>query len=253
MSTLLSTTQATVTEEVQVFTFGDLTLRALLLEGEPWFVAKDVAQALGYSETAAMTRRLDEDEKMSANLAGISPTNPVVTVLSESGLYSAILGSKVEGAKAFKKWVTAEVLPAIRKTGAYQVQKSEDALVLQAFEILQARADRAEAELAVVRPKAEVFDQVLTAEHTFGFRDLAKALRDRFPINEADLRRVLREKRILTPSGPLDVYSAAIDAGWAVRRPVGSWGKRERFQVRFTTKTLTWLLERLAPLEGLTA
>lgn len=83
-------------------------------DGEPWFVASDVAGILGYRMASDMTRRLDPDEKGTRSVrtpGGIQE----VSVINESGLYSAILGSKVEGAKAFKRWVTSEVLPSIRK------------------------------------------------------------------------------------------------------------------------------------------
>ena len=78
-------------------------------DGEPWFVAKDVAEILGYSETNRMTSRLDEDESMSAKLAGM---NMYSTLINESGLYNAILRSIKPNAREFRKWVTGEVLPS---------------------------------------------------------------------------------------------------------------------------------------------
>ena len=93
--------------------------------GEIWFVASDVAEALGYSEAKDMTRNLDDDEKGRQ----IVPTlggDQEMTVINEPGLYSAILKSRKPEAKAFKKWVTSEVLPSIRKTGSYAVQKPQN-------------------------------------------------------------------------------------------------------------------------------
>jgi prophage antirepressor-like protein len=95
-------------------------------DGEIWFVAKDVCDALGFSETAAATRHLDSDEKMPVKLTGISTTNPVVTIINESGLYSLVLRSRKPEAKKFKKWVTGEVLPSIRKHGAYVNKQMAD-------------------------------------------------------------------------------------------------------------------------------
>jgi hypothetical protein len=86
-------------------------------DGEPWFIAKDVAGILDYSDAHEMCSRLDEDDKQNRQIAGFG--NRGVIVINESGLYSAILGSRKPEAKKFKKWVTSEVLPAIRKTGAY--------------------------------------------------------------------------------------------------------------------------------------
>lgn len=240
-------------DAVQAFDFNGLTLRALLVEGEPWFIAKDVADVLGYGLTGDMLRNLDEDEKGMQIVH--TPGGPQqMATITESGLYSAILRSRKPEAKAFKRWVTHDVLPAIRRTGAYEKPKTEEEKVLEVFELLRAQAEESRRELEVARPKAEVYDKILTPEHTFGFRDLCKTLREHFPINEADVKRVLRAKKILTPARVLgrdrmDVYSAAIDRGWAVRHPSGKWGGKERFQPRFTTKTLEWLLAELAPLE----
>lgn len=104
---------------LQTFRFTDtLILRGFLRDGEPWFVAGDVSTALDYSEAKDMTRNLDDDEKGRQ----IVPTlggDQEMTVINESGLYSAILKSRKPEAKAFKKWVTSEVLPSIRKTGSY--------------------------------------------------------------------------------------------------------------------------------------
>lgn len=97
-------------------------IRGGLLKDEPYFVAMDIAKALEYSETAMMLRRLDDDEimELSADLAGgFSKHASSIKIINESGLYNAILGSKKPQAKAFKKWVTSEVLPSIRKNGSY--------------------------------------------------------------------------------------------------------------------------------------
>ena len=91
-------------------------VRTLLIDSEPYFVAKDVAEILGYSETNALTKRLDSDEFISDKLEGM---NMKSVLLNESGLYNAIFGSKLENAKKFRKWVFSEVLPSIRKHGAY--------------------------------------------------------------------------------------------------------------------------------------
>lgn len=90
--------------------------------GEPWFVAKEVAAILDYSDAEAMTRRLDDDEKSNRQIVGLgSPTGGKgITLINESGLYSAILGSTKPEAKPFKRWVTHDVLPSIRKTGKYE-------------------------------------------------------------------------------------------------------------------------------------
>ncbi len=102
------------------YQFDDTPVRIVIVAGDPWFVANDVAKALGYSLAANMAKMLDDDEK------GIHIVNTLggeqsVIVISESGMYAAVLKSRKEEAKRFRKWVTGEVLPSLRKTGQYQM------------------------------------------------------------------------------------------------------------------------------------
>lgn len=101
-------------------------IRGLKIEGEPWFVGKDIAEALGYADTAAALKKHvdDEDKKLfkADDLPTLKMSNYGAYLVNESGLYSLMLKSKLPGAKKFKRWVTSEVLPSIRKTGAYSMQ-----------------------------------------------------------------------------------------------------------------------------------
>ena len=99
--------------------FGNI--RSMEIGGEPWFVGKDVATALGYAKPEnAVSNHVDSEDKTSTLIQGSgSNYKSKAIIINESGLYSLILGSKLDGAKRFKRWVTSEVLPAIRKTGAY--------------------------------------------------------------------------------------------------------------------------------------
>lgn len=108
--------------ELQVFQNNEFgQVRTLIIENEPWFVGKDVADALGYERTAdAIRSHIDEDDKGVGKIQTPGGTQEMV-IINESGLYSLILSSKLPSAKKFKRWVTGEVLPAIRKTGQYQV------------------------------------------------------------------------------------------------------------------------------------
>ena len=96
-------------------------IRGLKIEGEPWFVGKDVAAALGYSDTAQAIRKHIDDEDKGVVESTTPGGKQNITIINESGLYSLMLKSKLPGAKKFKRWVTSEVLPSIRKTGAYSV------------------------------------------------------------------------------------------------------------------------------------
>lgn len=123
-------------------------IRGLKIEGEPWFVGKDIAEALGYADTAAALKKHvdDEDKKLfkADDLPTLKTSNYGAYLINESGLYSLMLKSKLPGAKKFKRWVTSEVLPSIRKTGAYSMPgagraaPAEDAM----FERLWAELER---------------------------------------------------------------------------------------------------------------
>lgn len=108
--------------ELQIFNseeFGEI--RTVTIDNEPWFVGKDVATALGYSNTRdALATHVSEEDKNTVVISDGKRGNPNQVVINESGLYALIFGSKLESAKRFKRWVTSEVLPTIRKTGSYQ-------------------------------------------------------------------------------------------------------------------------------------
>ena len=108
--------------EVKLFNSQEFgKLRGLEIDGEPWFVGKDVAQALGYAkERNAIAAHVEDEDRKDAPIQGTLGGTQNMTIINESGLYSMIFGSKLESARRFKHWVTAEVLPAIRKTGSYQ-------------------------------------------------------------------------------------------------------------------------------------
>lgn len=106
---------------VLAFMLDDCHLRVMLIDGEPWFVASDVCAALGISRTDDGVSRLDDDEKDTGSIRTLGGQQDM-TIVNESGLYSLILGSRKPEAKRFKKWITAEVLPSIRKTGTYSAK-----------------------------------------------------------------------------------------------------------------------------------
>ena len=115
-----------MTDTLQTFSnteFGNI--RTLTIDFEPWFVGKDIAEALGYERTDNALRRHVDDEDKLMHQIGASGQNRNMIIINESGLYSLILSSKLPNAKKFKRWVTSEVLPAIRKTGSYSIEPTE--------------------------------------------------------------------------------------------------------------------------------
>ncbi|MEQ3232270.1 phage antirepressor [Fusicatenibacter saccharivorans] len=166
--------------EVKIFNskeFGDV--RTVTINGEPWFVGKDVAEALGYSNTrdALVTHVADED-KNTVVISDGKRGNPNQTVINESGLYALIFGSKLESAQRFKHWVTSEVLPAIRRTGGYQVPAPQGKELL-ALAVLEAQKTIEAQNQAIERMKPKVIfaDAVKASDSSILIGDLAKLLR----------------------------------------------------------------------------
>lgn len=113
-----------MTNELQTFNFEELPIRTLTVDGEPFFVGKDVADILGYKDVSStVSKNVDSEDKTTLLIQQDgSNYKSRTTVINESGLYSLIFSSKLESAKRFKRWVTSEVLPTLRKTGSYQAK-----------------------------------------------------------------------------------------------------------------------------------
>lgn len=166
---------------VQSFEFNLHRLRIVMRDDEPWFVAADVCAALDLSNTTRALERLDADEQALSSIQGFSRGNDAVNLINESGLYSLIMGSRKPEAKKFRKWVTAEVLPAIRKTGRYEAPAAAPAEV--APQQVQALAIALEARTAEV---AQLQVQLIGAQAGH-IRTLTRfnALQRRFEAREA--------------------------------------------------------------------
>ena len=132
--------------EIQIFNnpeFGEI--RTVVIGEEPWFVGRDVSSILGYKKPeTAIRNNIDEDDTLIQGITDALGREQPTIIINESGLYSLIFGSKLESAKKFKKWVTSEVLPAIRKTGAYHLPQTTEgkiALLAQGHTELKAEVD----------------------------------------------------------------------------------------------------------------
>ncbi|MDM8326533.1 BRO family protein [Staphylococcus felis] len=140
-------------QALQTFNFEELPIRTLTVDEEPYFVGKDVAEILGYSKARnAIAKHVDFEDKKDAPIQGPLGGTQKMTIINESGLYSLIFSSKLDSAKRFKRWVTYEVLPAIRKTGTYQVPSDP----MQALELMFEATKQTKEEIESV--KADVID-----------------------------------------------------------------------------------------------
>lgn len=166
--------------DVQPFHFPDTgqSVRTLTVDGEPWFVGRDVCMVLGIANPAAtLAKVLDEDEKGVA-IVYTPGGDQQVSIVNESGLYSLILRSRKPEAKRFKRWVTHDVLPAIRKTGSYSLEPASlprtlpDALRAFAAEI--EAHEKTKADLAAARPLAEAYKDLMSKDGTFDWAATAQ-------------------------------------------------------------------------------
>lgn len=180
---------------IQIFNNPDFgEIRTIEQNSEPWFVGKDVAAALGYSNPRdALAKHVDEEDKNTVAFRDGTSGNPNVTIINESGLYSLTMNSKLEGAKKFKRWVTSEVLPSIRKNGGYiagQEQLTPQELMAKALLVanktladrdariseLTAQNSQLTVDKQIMQPKADYFDELVDRNLLTNFRETAKEL-----------------------------------------------------------------------------
>lgn len=177
--------------ELQNFNFEGNDVRTVLINNEPYFVGKDIANVLGYLNTRdALSKHVDEEDKNSVAIHDGKKGNPNQVVINESGMYSLVLSSKLPNAKKFKRWVTNEVLPSIRKHGAYMTEeKIEEALlnpdtIISLATKLKNEREKVEVErngrliaeqrVEELQPKADYYDQILSNKGVVTVTSIAK-------------------------------------------------------------------------------
>lgn len=238
--------------EIVPFTFPDNggQVRVIMLDGEPWFVARDVLAVLGLVNPTEAMRGLDDDEFRTTEVVdSAGRRQPNAYVVNEAGLYSLILRSRKPEAKTFKRWVTHEVLPSIRKTGGYSLapvyrlpQTYAEAL-RELADTVEER-DRLRAELAVAEPKAESWDALASARGDYSLREAAQIL-DRDPAIDTGQNRLMSTLRELGWADRNGVpYQRHVDAGRLAARarsythPYTGEPVLARPQIRITVKGL---------------
>ena len=149
--------------EIQLFKFEGKEVRTLKIDGEPWFVGKDLTDILGYSNSRkALKDHVDKEDQQiltSRNVTLENIPNRGLTGVNESGMFSLVLSSQLPTAKKFKRWVTSEVLPAIRKTGSYQLPQTPEGqirLLLESNVHMDERMTNAEEDIALLKSKSEI-------------------------------------------------------------------------------------------------
>ena len=202
-------------------------VRAVLIDGEPWFVGKDVAMTLGYANYRdALVRHIDLEDKIDGVVIHDSIGRPQKPILiNESGVYSLIFGSNLPNAKFFKRWVTSEVLPTIRKTGTYQLMDSYmiDDPVERAKRWIEEQEEKKALERKIEedKPKVEFADHVADTSDLIDMSTLAKlAKKENIKIGRNRLFEWLRDNKYLMSHGKHknEPYQKYVDNGWFVVR-----------------------------------
>lgn len=190
---------------LQIFTYNGNEVRTVQKDGEPWWVLKDVCEVLGLKNPTMIADRLDEDERAKFDLGRQGETN----IINESGLYNVILRSDKPEAKPFRKWITSEVLPSIRKHGAYMTPETLEAAILNPDllirlctalkdeqdknKALQAANSTLAVDNQIMKPKADYFDEIVDRNLLTNFRETAKQLQ----IKEKEFIRFLLDRKYI--------------------------------------------------------
>ena len=191
-----------MTTDLMQFVYEGATVRSIMIDGEPWFVARDICDALELLNLTMALQRLAADEKGVNRID--TPGGPQqMAIVNESGMYALVLRSDKPKAADFRRWITREVIPAIRKTGAYvapgasAMLPDRKALARMVIEAEEAR-EVAEARVAELVPKAAAFDAFLNGEGAYLIGTVGRIL----GVGQTTMFRFLYEQRVLIPSGP---------------------------------------------------
>ena len=243
--------------DLQIFNYQDTPVRTVAVDDEPWFVLADLCKVLGIANPSDVASRLDDDALGTAEVIDSLGRKQNARTVNEGGMYEVVFLSRRPSAKDFKRWVTREVLPAIRKTGGYkQVEQSFEAMTLEVLTGLQAMVAAKDETIAELEPKARAWDHIVSSEASWSFNDAAKFLCEHKKI-------VVGEKRLFNRCeawGYLyrdskkrpHAYQRSVEQGLFVQRArfytdqeTGETRESSAPQVRVTGKGLDAIFRRL--------
>lgn len=236
--------------ELMNFDFQGNGVRVVMQNGDPWWVAKDVCDVLGHTNPSMALDRLDDDERAKLNLGRQGETN----IVNEAGLYALILGSRKPEARVFKRWITHDVIPSIRKNGMYAtdtlLDNPEHLLLLVTQRLVDERKARlaAEALLEEQKPLVTFAETCLDSKDSILVRELAKvANKNGINIGQNRLYKLLREWGLILPDST-EPSQRAMDAGYfaVVQRPVDTaYGQHLTYTTKVTPRGQVHIIEKL--------
>ncbi|ELP8674027.1 phage antirepressor [Staphylococcus pseudintermedius] len=239
-------------QELQIFNFEELPVRTLTVDDEPYFVGKDVAEILGYSKARnAIAKHVDFEDKKDAPIQGPLGGTQKMTIINESGLYSLIFSSKLDSAKRFKRWVTSEVLPAIRKHSIYatdsvieQTIQNPDYIIHVLTEFKKEREGRlvAEQQVQELKPKATYYDLVLQNKSLLSVSKIAKD----YGMSARALNKLLHELGVQYKQGDIWLlYAKHQDKGYTQTSTYALDEEHSKVTTKWTQKGRLFIYELL--------
>jgi len=234
---------------LQVFNYSDKPVRTLLKDGEPWWVLKDVCDILKLSNNRMVSERLDPDEVNQAYVTDSLGRLQETTIVNESGLYNVILRSDKPEAKQFKRWITHEVIPSIRKHGAYltpqkieEVLSDPDTIIQLATELKKERQRR-----LALEPKAQGYDYLMNAEGTVTIGEAANLINIRGVGQNKFFKLLVAEEIIYKKGNSYLPYSEYRDHFIVKQNPIQIGDRIEnRSQLYLDMRGLDWLAKLLS-------
>lgn len=194
---------------LEVFRYAEDELRTIVIDGEPWFVLSDICRVLDITNAGNVVARLDEADVRQADISSGGQRRRV-SIVSESGMYEVVIRSDKAEARQFRWWITHEVIPSIRRTGAYAVPETREQLLARAVIEANAAISEAHQQIEALTPRAEAWDELASAEGDFEVADAAKIL-----------------ARAGIETGRQRLFAQLADLGWIFRGPQGKWKARQ--------------------------
>jgi len=251
-------TNPTSIQQLIPFTYEGRPVRIVAIDSEPWFVLADLCRVLGLTRGAAqVSERLDDGVRQPYPIQDSMGRTQQATIVSEAGMYEVVIRSDKPEAAEFRRWITSEVLPAIRKTGSYSTAPAltEDEIVHQALQIQGRKIRELEAAQAELQPKADAWDQIVSSAASWSYEEAAKVLFDHGVISIGQKRLV---KQLVAwgylyrdHKGRPHAYQRHIESGLFVTKArtymdmeTGERRESSAPQVRITGKGLDMLFKR---------
>lgn len=209
---------------LEVFRFEGAEVRTLVINGEPWFVLADVCAALDLSNPTVTAARVDQYALSEAEVIDSMGRTQTARIVNESGLYEVAIRSNKAEALAFRRWITREVLPSIRRTGSYSVPETREQLLARAFIEATSAITEKDARIAELTPRAEAWDELASAEGDYSVADAAGMLR-----------------RAGIEIGPQRLFEKLGEIGWTYR------GEKRRWRPYARALDAGYMAERAQP------